>query len=75
MSILWLSGHIYLTCAQLNIIGPPLHGAHYYGVSAVHIVLPHSAHNGGVFVDSDVDSVGDEYDVLLPSTTMVMSML
>ena len=30
MSILWLSGHIYLTCAQLNIIGPPLHGAHYY---------------------------------------------
>ena len=30
-------------------------------------MLPHSAHNGGVFVDSDVDSVGDEYDVLLPS--------
>ena len=72
MSILWLSGHIYLTCAQLNIIGPPLHGAHYYGVyvvsetdSAVHIVLPHSAHNGGVFVVSE--AVSDEYDVLLPS--------
>jgi len=34
-------------------------------VSAVHIVLPHSAHNGGVFVVSE--AVSDEYDVLLPS--------
>ena len=72
MSILWLSGHIYLTCAQLNIIGPPLHGAHYYGiyiasefVSAVHIVLPPSAHNGDMFVVSE--DISYEYDVLLPS--------
>jgi len=27
-------------------------------------VLPHSAHNGGVFVS---EAVSDEYDVLLPS--------
>ena len=40
MSILWLSGRIYLTCAQLSIVGP----------------LPHAGHNGGVFVVSEAVS-------------------
>ena len=69
MSILWLSGRIYLTCAQLSIIGPPPHGAHNGGVYVVseavsddHIVLLHSDHNGGVFVVSE--AVSDEYGVL-----------
>ena len=71
MSILWLSGRLYLTCAQLSMIEPPPLGAHNGGVYVVseavsddHIVLPHSDHNGGVFVVSE--AVSDEYAVLLP---------
>ncbi len=70
MSILWLSGRIYLTCAQLSIIGPPPHGAHNGGVYVVseavsddRVVLLHGDHNGGVFVVSE--AVSDEYGVLL----------
>ena len=64
MSILWLSGRIYLTCAQLSIIGPPPHDALIGGVFVVseavsdeYAMLLPSDHNGGVYVVSGAGSV------------------